>query len=216
MPPDQQRVLSQLYLISVQDPDMALISFRELQAAANLYAVRPRSLHVCCAVLRCESCVLRRGELGFWRGLAMFCLLTCARATLARGLWSPRGHTYRILEVKRSDASFSHSSLPCHQKLQHDSCEKHYVAHRLVNTYVGSTRQMRKTPSQNCGVSQGCLSLLYCQLLGNPSTRAFWQVFSKAVVTSCSSWTRNSGCSSKFPPPIPLPAPFGLSSSPSY
>lgn len=40
MPQDQQRLLSQLYRISVQDPNMALMSFRELQAAADLYAVR--------------------------------------------------------------------------------------------------------------------------------------------------------------------------------
>jgi hypothetical protein len=40
MPADQQRLLSQLYRISVQDPDMKLMTFADLQAAATLYQVR--------------------------------------------------------------------------------------------------------------------------------------------------------------------------------
>lgn len=53
MPPEQQRLLGQLYRISVQDPDMKIMNFNELKAAADLYQVRkvPCPYHCACFII---------------------------------------------------------------------------------------------------------------------------------------------------------------------
>jgi hypothetical protein len=40
LPPEQQKLLSQLYQLSTQHPDARVMSWQELQSAANLYEVR--------------------------------------------------------------------------------------------------------------------------------------------------------------------------------
>jgi hypothetical protein len=39
LPPEQQKLLSQLYQLSTQHPDARVMSWKELQSAANLYEV---------------------------------------------------------------------------------------------------------------------------------------------------------------------------------